>query len=129
MDPHEIRVLLVDDEPDYRDLMTFWLKSKGYSVLIASNGEDAVRLCREQSPHIMLLDLNMPSMSGAEVLRRVREFNKDIPAIIISAYVEDRKAKEAASYGVSGIFYKGKDFQEGLSLLEAALHTHRKLKK
>jgi CheY-like chemotaxis protein len=125
----EIKVLLVDDEEDFRKLLAFWLKSRGYSVITASNGEEALKLAREQSPDLVFMDLNMPVMDGTDALKHLREFNKDVPVIIISAYVDDRKAKEAMELGISGVFYKGKDFQEGLSLLEAALRTHKQLKK
>ncbi|MFA6384131.1 MAG: response regulator [Candidatus Omnitrophota bacterium] len=124
-----VRALLVDDETDFRQLMAFWLKSKGYEVIEASNGQEAVVLARKDAPDVIFMDLNMPVMDGTEALKKIREFNKDVPVIIISAYVEDRKAKEAMSSGISGVFYKGKDFQEGLALLEAALRTHRQLKK
>jgi len=104
------------------------MQSKGYAVVEASNGEEAVRLARDENPDIIFLDLNMPVMDGTEALIKIRQFNKDVPVILISAYVEDKRAKEAMKEGISGVFYKGKDFQEGLALLEAALHTHRKLK-
>jgi CheY-like chemotaxis protein len=126
---NEIKVLLVDDEEDFRKLLAFWLKSKGYSVITASNGEEAISLAKSESPAIIFMDLNMPVMDGSDALKKLREFNKDVPVIIISAYVDDRKAKQAMELGISGVFYKGKDFQEGLSLLEAALRTHRQLKK
>jgi len=126
---NKVKALLVDDETDFRQLMAFWMKSKGYDVIEASNGEEAVALAGRENPDIIFMDLNMPVMDGTEALKKIREFNKDVPVIIISAYVEDRRAKEAMSAGISGVFYKGKDFQEGLALLEAALHTHRKLKK
>jgi len=124
----KIKALLVDDETDFRQLMSFWMQSKGYAVVEASNGEEAVRLARDENPDIIFLDLNMPVMDGTEALIKIRQFNKDVPVILISAYVEDKRAKEAMKEGISGVFYKGKDFQEGLALLEAALHTHRKLK-
>lgn len=125
----QIKVLLVDDELDFRKLMTFWLESKGYSVIGAANGEDAVKAARDAAPDIIFMDLNMPVMDGAQALRKIREFNKDIPVIIISAYVDDKRAKSAVESGISGVFYKGKDFQEGLSLLESALRTHKQLKR
>jgi len=124
-----IKVLLVDDEEDFRNLLAFWLKSKGYFVITASNGEEAVNLAKTENPAIIFMDLNMPVMDGADALKKLREFNKEVPVIIISAFVDDRKAKEAMAQGVSGVFYKGKDFQEGLLLLEAALRTHKQLKK
>lgn len=125
---NEIKVLLVDDEQDFRNLLAFWLKSKGYLVITASNGEEALKLAKTENPAIIFMDLNMPVMDGADALKKLREFNKEVPVIIISAFVDDRKAKEAMEQGISGVFYKGKDFQEGLSLLEAALRTHKSLR-
>lgn len=129
MDEKKIKCLLVDDESDFRELMSFWLRSKGYLVVEASEGEAAVKLVKEEDPDIIFLDLIMPVMDGVEALKRIREFNKDVPVIIISAYIDDRKANDALAYGISGVFYKGKDFNEGLSLLESALRTHKQLKK
>ena len=129
MATQDTQVLLVDDETDFTQPMSFWLKSKGYSVLVANNGQSALGIIREQKPDIVFMDLNMPVMDGATTLKKIREFNKDIPVIIISAYVEDKRVAEATPYGVSGVFYKGGDFQDGLTLLESALRTHKQLKK
>ena len=125
----KINILLVDDQEDFRQLMMFWLKSKGYSVIAAANGEDAIRLVKEETPDILFLDLNMPGMDGVETLKKIRTFNKDLPAIVISAYVDSPAAHEVMAYGISGIFYKGKNFEEALSLLESALRIHKKLKR
>jgi len=129
MENKKIQVLVVDDEPDFRQLMTYWLESKGYSVLVAADGESAIQQVKEKKLDVVFMDLRMPVLDGIEAIKGIRGFNKDIPIIIISAYVDDPKAKEAIAYGISGVFYKGKDFEEGLSLLEVALRTHRQLKK
>lgn len=129
MDNTDTKVLVADDEADFRQLITFWLQSKGYSVIVAANGEEAIKLLEKEKPDIIFMDLRMPVMDGIEAIRRIRESNKEIPIIVISAYVDDPKAKEAISYGISGVFYKGKEFEEGLSLLEVALRTHKQLKK
>ena len=129
MATQETRVLLVDDESDFTQPMSFWLKSKGYTVLVANNGEDAIKLIRDQSPDIVFMDLNMPVMDGATTLKKIREFNTTLPVIIISAYVEDKRVAQATPFGVSGVFYKGGDFQDGLTLLESALRTHKQLKR
>jgi len=125
----KIKILLVDDEDDFRNLLGFWLTSKGYEVIPASNGAQAVDLAREKSPDIIFMDLNMPVLDGTDALIQIRAFNKSVPVIIISAFVDDRKAKQAMDAGVSGVFFKGSDFQVGLTLLEAALRTHKDLKK
>jgi two-component system NtrC family response regulator len=129
MEPKPTQVLLVDDQTEFIQPMSFWLKSKGYAVRIAFNGEDAIKILQADKPDIVFLDLNMPKMDGLEALKRIRQFNKDLPIIIISAYVDDSRIIEARNYGVSGVFYKGKNFETSLTLLEAALKTHRELKK
>lgn len=125
----EIKIILIDDEVDFTQPMSFWFKAKGYAVLVANDGETAIKLIKEQAPDIAFLDLNMPVMDGVGVLKNIRKFDKELPVIMISAYVDDPRVQEAREYGISGLFYKGKDFSEGLSLLEAALRTHKNLKK
>ncbi len=125
----KIKVLVTDDEADFRQVMVFWLNSKGYDVIQVDSGQAALKAIKEITPDIVFLDLNMPGMDGVDVLKEIRAFNQDLPVIIISAYVESARLKEAEPYGVSGIFYKGGDFKDGLNLLETTLRTHKKLKK
>jgi two-component system chemotaxis response regulator CheY len=129
MSESEIKVLIVDDQDDFRQLMKFWLERKGYSVIEAQDGQVALNMVKEHNPDIIFMDLKMPVVDGVQAIKMIREFNKDVPIIVISSYVSDPGVKEIMSYEVSGIFYKGKDFQEGLTLLETALRTHKKLKK
>ena len=123
-----IRVLVADDEEDFRYLMTFWLQSKGYTVLTATNGKEAVALIKKESPDIVFMDLNMPVMDGVQAIKKIREVDAELPIIVISAYLEDARIKNINSCDISGVFYKGKDFAQGLSLLETVLRTHKKLK-
>jgi len=129
MDEKQTKVLLIDDETDFTQSMSFWLKSKGYTVFSANSGQGGIDTIKKENPDIVFMDLNMPVMDGAETLKRIREFNKDLPVVMISAYVDDKRIIQARTYGFSGVFYKGKDFEEGLVLLEAALRTHKNLKK
>jgi two-component system, response regulator, stage 0 sporulation protein F len=127
---NNITVLLVDDEEDFRTALGFWLQTKGYTIKTAGNGQEGIRVVKEQAPDIVFLDLRMPVMDGEEMLKELRAFNKDLPVIVISAHVSDpQRIKEISAYGISGIFYKGSDFAEGLQLVEAALRTHKDLKK
>lgn len=129
MENKNIRILMVDDEADFRQLMTFWLKTKGYNVTTAIDGKNAIEMIKKDPPDIVFLDLRMPVLDGVEVLKRIRKFNKDIPVIVISAYLNDPVAKNLTSYGVSGVFYKGENFEDALPLLETALRIHKNLKK
>lgn len=123
----KIKVLLVDDEADFTTAMAFWLQSKGYSILVANEGLRAVEMAKSDKPDIIFLDLNMPVMDGAETLKKIREFDTEVPVIIISAYLDDRRAEQVNQYSISGMFYKGSDFSEGLALLETILRRHKKL--
>lgn len=127
MDNKKIKVFLIDDEKDFTDPLSFWLKSKGYAVTVFSGGENAISVIKENAPSIIFLDLNMPGMDGVQTLKNIREFNKSVPVVMISAHVENPRMAEASGYGVSGVFYKGKDFSEVISLLEVTLRTHKNL--
>ena len=124
-----VKILMVDDEDDFRTPMAFWFKTKGYDVATAENGEKALEAINANKPDIVFLDLNMPIMDGFETLKRIRNIDKHLPVIIISAYADPQKIKEIQPYEISGVFYKGSDFEEGLSLIETVLRTHKKLKK
>jgi two-component system response regulator (stage 0 sporulation protein F) len=124
-----IKILIVDDESDFRQLMRFWLESKGYFVIEAQDGQTAIQVVKDSSPDVIFMDLRMPVMDGAESIKRIRDFDKNVPIILISSYLTDPKVKETMAYEISGIFSKTEDFQEeGLLLLEIALRTHKKLK-
>ena len=129
MKNQNIKVLLVDDEDDFRHLMKFWLESKGYKVIAAGNGKDGIKMIKEENPNIIFLDLRMPIMDGVATLKEIRTFNRELPVIVISAYLDDPRAKEAMSYGISGVFNKAKNFDEGLNVLEVALRRHKSLQK
>ena len=77
-------VLVVDDEPQILRVMRASLPIRGYEVLTASTGEEALNQLSKQVPDLVILDLAMPEMSGLEVCRRVREFSS-VPIIILSA--------------------------------------------
>lgn len=130
MNEKNIKILIVDDESDFRQLMRFWLESKGYFVIEAQDGQTAIQVVKDSSPDVIFMDLRMPVMDGVETIKRIRDFDKNVPIILISSHLTDPKVKETIAYEISGIFNKAKGFQEeGLLLLEIALMTHKKLKK
>lgn len=81
-------ILVVDDEENLRSLLEAYLAQEGFSVVTAQNGRDALRLCRQVHPDLIVLDLMMPEMSGYEFMRlHAKEF--DTPVIILTAKVEE----------------------------------------
>ncbi|HJR51183.1 MAG TPA: response regulator [Gemmatimonadales bacterium] len=81
------RVLIVEDEPDIRDLLVFHLEREGYQVTTSRDGAEAVRLCRTAAPDLVLLDLMLPGMDGLEVCRRLRldPATQAIPIVMLTA--------------------------------------------
>lgn len=82
------RILLVDDEEGIQLLYREEFEEEGYEVVSAYNGDEALEEFTKQPPDLVILDINMPGMSGIEVLRRMKEMNSDLPVILSSAYQE-----------------------------------------
>ncbi len=84
-------VLLVEDEPAQREVLSYNLDAEGFRVVPADNGEDAMMLVEEESPDIIILDWMMPRLSGIEVCRRLkmRPETRAIPIIMLSARAEE----------------------------------------
>jgi CheY-like chemotaxis protein len=82
------KVLFVDDEPSMREIMAMLLNEEGYEVFTASDGLDAIAQLRDSTPDLVISDLNMPRMSGFELLSVVRRRFPAIPVIAISESYE-----------------------------------------
>jgi DNA-binding response OmpR family regulator len=105
------RILVVDDEPDARELLQEFLTGKGYEVLTASNGEEALQKVKEERPHLILLDVRMPNMSGLEVLRRVRGIDQEVGVIMVTAVNEEETGREALQLGAFDYIVKPLDLE------------------
>src|SRR5260370_17350193 len=78
------RILLAEDEVALRDFVSRNLRARGFEVLEASNGLEALALWEREDPHLLILDIMMPRMDGLEVSRRVRE-HSSVPIIVLTA--------------------------------------------
>ncbi|MGE5280560.1 MAG: response regulator [Deltaproteobacteria bacterium] len=125
----KVRVLLVDDETDFTEPIAFWLKSRGYDVDTAVNGEEAIQRVRGGRPDIVFLDINMPVMDGLECLRQLREFDRELPVVMVTAaFGSPDKITRAKELGVSGFFAKNYTFDQLIQMIQVTLRTHRGLK-
>lgn len=91
MDKKDVRILLVDDEPDIIEIIGYNIQKENYSVETASNGEEALIKVKEFQPHLVLLDVMMPIMDGMETCKRIRAVDayKDILIVFFTARGED----------------------------------------
>ncbi len=103
------RILVVDDEDELRRILSNYLKSKGYEVICASDGDEALDRVIEEDPDIVILDIKMHRMDGMTMLNRLRGFNNNIAVIILTAHRSESTAMEAIRLGAYD--YISKPFQ------------------
>jgi CheY-like chemotaxis protein len=72
-----------------RELIRFYFERKGYTVLAASCGEDALPIIKEQCPDVMLLDIDLPRMSGIDLLKLVRQNNSSVKVVMVTSSLAD----------------------------------------
>ena len=93
------RILVVDDEPSAIELLTEFLTAKNHTVIAAVNGEEALRKVKEERPHLIFLDVLMPKMSGIDVLKKIREIDKEVGVIMVTAIHEEEIGPPGAQAG------------------------------
>jgi len=81
-------ILLVDDEPDICAEMSIFLSKKGYDVIVANNGKDAIDLFKLRNPILVITDFKMPGMDGIELLKKIKLINRDIHVILMSGVAD-----------------------------------------
>lgn len=92
MDKKNIKILLVDDEPDILEFMSYNLSNEGYKVFTATDGVEAIEKAKSKSPHLVLLDVMMPKMDGIEAcenLRKLPKLGEKIIIVFLTARSED----------------------------------------
>ncbi len=90
-----IKILIVDDEMDVCDFVKHFFEERNYRVFTALNSAEALRLLKKEKPRIVLLDVKMPGMDGIETLKKIRDFDKKVTVIMVTA-VDDRSSMERA---------------------------------
>lgn len=125
MEPKNIRILLIDDENGFRRPMEFWLKAQGYQVTGVASGEEGLAMIEKERPSIVCLDMKMPGMNGITTLRKIREKDKNLPVIMITAHGTAIDMEAAERIGISGFFKKDDDFASAAKLIVAALESNK----
>jgi DNA-binding response OmpR family regulator len=93
------RILVVDDEEDTANMLADFLNKKGYETDIALDGREAIDKVKEERPHIVLLDIKMPGMDGIEALQKIREIDKEVGVIMVTALEDDAVGKKCVEMG------------------------------
>jgi two-component system NtrC family response regulator len=106
------RILLVDDDKNFRKVTALALEKAGYGVTTAVNGEDGLAVLQTQSPDVILCDLNMPVMDGLTFLGELKRRGIEVPVVVITAYGSIEKAVEAMQAGAFNFVTKPINRQE-----------------
>ncbi|TWT81114.1 Alginate biosynthesis transcriptional regulatory protein AlgB [Planctomycetes bacterium CA13] len=101
-----ISILLVEDDHDFRDSCARWMQRKGHHVVAAASGAEALAICQRHDFDVGVIDLNMPGMSGIELLQRIRGDNIDLEVVILTGQGTIESAVQAMKMGASDYLTK-----------------------
>ena len=107
-----LKILVVDDEPEFRDILAKVLTEMGNEVSTASSGRQALAKIRENPPHILFLDIKMPQMSGLECLRRLSKLKRKLVVVVMTGYADIESAREAMRLGADEFISKPFDIDD-----------------
>jgi DNA-binding response OmpR family regulator len=117
------KVLVIDDDEVLLSLLGMALTEEGYEVLSTADGPQGVALYRKYQPALVLLDLGLPSMSGIEVLREIKEFDAKAKVIVVTGYGSVESAVVAVRYGALDYVEKPVELETLLEKMKVALEV------
>lgn len=120
--PDEIKILLVDDEPNILQFLEMGLQNEGFQVMTAQDGVAAVNAAKEYNPHIVVLDVMMPGMDGFEVCRMLKK-TKNVSVIMLTAKEEVDDRVKGLTLGADDYMVKPFSFQELLARIHARIRN------
>ena len=123
--PYRFRILVVDDEPAQRELVSGFLKKQAFDVVVAETGAKAVELFRQDSIDLILTDQKMPHMSGLHLLQAVRAINPEIPVILMTAFGSIEAAVSAIQGGATDYLTKPLNLDELLYRIRQVSDRYR----
>ena len=118
------RLLWVDDEIDLLRPHCLFLEKRGYDITTASNGNDAVELCRTQRFDLVLLDENMPGLSGLETLAAIKEVQADVPVVMVTKNEAEDLMDQAIGAQIADYLLKPVNPMQILMALKKNIHRH-----
>ncbi|MGM0432484.1 MAG: diguanylate cyclase, partial [Spirochaetota bacterium] len=109
-------VMIVDDDPFVRAMIADIITQGGFTVLEAEDAANGLSILKQQSPNVVITDLNMPGLNGLEFIERIREKDSEIPIIVLTVNSEVETAIEAVQRGADDYIFKGAAVSETLPI-------------
>ena len=116
-----IQILVLDDDSDTAEIVRHLLSSKGYKVKTASTSEQGLTMLGQSTFHVLILDLRLPEVDGIELLKQIRQRDKDLAIIVLTAYPSVESAVASLKGGVSDYVQKPIDSQKLLDSIESVV--------
>ena len=123
------KILLIDDEVDFRELVKTRLEANGYEVVTLSSGKDAIEHLLNDKPDGVLLDIMMPGIDGLTVLKEIRALDPHIPVFLITAFSNTERREVARKFNASEFILKTNDLQTEINNITALIDIAAKYKK
>ncbi|MDP3791744.1 MAG: response regulator [Candidatus Omnitrophota bacterium] len=116
------KILVVDDEIDFTELMKLRLEASGYDVIILNSGEDALNTVKTDKPDAVLLDIMMPGTDGIAVLKQIRALDAKLPVFMVTAFSNEERIKLAGKLNATGFIVKSRqDISEEIKNITRAI--------
>lgn len=122
------KIMIVDDEPDFQELIKVRLEANNYEIITASTGEEALQKFTEEKPNAIILDVLMPGLNGMEVLEKIRKVNARIPVFITTAFSSEERFKSANKLNATGFILKTDNLKDQLANIKEAITLAEKYK-
>lgn len=121
-----VRVLLIEDDDDNRELMSEVLEAAGYEVMTAAGGAEGLRKLSETSVDVVITDVGMPGMGGLEVARAAKKIAPTVPVVVVTGYAEREDITSARGRNVDAVLVKPIDPDALTSALEEIMKGRRR---
>lgn len=115
------KILVVDDEIDFLEMIKLRLEANNYTVITAMDGNEALEKFKKEKPVAVLLDVLMPGMDGIDVLKQIRKDDAKIPVFIITAFSNEERFQIANKFNASGFIVKTNDLQREIQNITTAI--------
>ena len=110
--PKKKKILVVDDEPEFVDMIQIRLEANNYEVITANNGKDCLERLENDKPDAIFLDIMMPKMDGLATLSRIRKKDKNVPVFMLTVSSKETHFLKANKLKASGFIIKTGDLQK-----------------
>lgn len=122
------KILVVDDEQEFLNMIRLRLEASDYDVITALDGKEALEKLKKHKPDAVLLDILLPGMNGLEVLKKIRSENRSLPVFIITAFSSAERFEIANKFNASGFIVKTEDLKKEVDNITSIIRMADKFK-